>query len=246
MNVLEPVPMDSGESPPQWNPPVTLIPVKGKIEFHASLTKTINGSTTEKKYTTARSILPELTQLDRREKDKDAVLERIRVVIVLNGNAFAYSQSGSPRDLATALEEAIPQNIQAEEIFAKLEYLNPSLADHPPLSLSQDESDRIRMEVQKIHAATNRLLQTQLMLAGRSCRRTRLTSSSSCSSRNARKSRGFPNAIRCRNFATGCPRLERKVPEISKTTKAIRNTSRSKPRAENSSNALRWRSTREL
>lgn len=166
-DVPQAAPMNSGESPSTGNQLVKLISAKGKLDFRATLTKTINGSTTEKKYTTARSILPELTQLDRREKGKDAALEQVRVVILLNGNAFEYSQSSTPRELATALEEAIPQNIQAEEIFAKLEYLNPRLADPPPSSLSREESDRIKAEVQKIHSATNRALQSQLMF-GRS------------------------------------------------------------------------------
>ncbi len=147
--------------------PVKLIPAKGKIEFHASVTKTINGSTTEKKYTTARSVLSELSQLERRQKENDPTLEQLRILLALNANVFEYSEAQAPRELVAALDEAIPQNIQAEEIFAKLEYLNPGLANHPPISLSKEESERISSEVQRIYSASYKVLQTQ-MIFGRS------------------------------------------------------------------------------
>jgi hypothetical protein len=126
------------------------------------VTKTINGSLTEKKFSTPRSALSELSQLERRQTENDKALEQLQVLVVLNENAFLFAQAKPARELADALDEAIPLNIPVEEMFQKLEYLNPKLADAPPISLSQEDADRLNLEVQKLHSARSKQLQAQL------------------------------------------------------------------------------------
>ena len=185
-------PPASNPPPPESDPPVKLNLVKGKLEFHAVVDKTINGHATKKKYTTPRSILSELAQLERRQNENDKSLEHLKMVVVLNANTFEFLQAKPARQLASALDEAFPQNIQIEEVLAKLEYLNPELVERPPASLSPKESQRIAGEVQTLFLVRFQQLQTHLLLGRVSHPQEEIDKAQAVFEQECRKIKGIP------------------------------------------------------
>ena len=157
----KPAPKVPSTSGPKATPPVQLKMAQGKVEFHAVVGKTINGSTTEKQFKTPRSALTEIAKLDRREQDRDKALEQVRAVIVLNGNAFEFQKSKLAHEAVLALEEGIRQSISIEEILAKWQSLN--IPKSPPkITLPREEVERLEKAIRELIATKVQLFVNRL------------------------------------------------------------------------------------
>ncbi len=145
----KPVPMPA----PIPDPPavVALKEASGKLEFQGLVSKTINTSTTEKKFKTPRLAMTEIAKLERREEAKDKALKVVRTVIELNGNTCEFDQAKTALEAVEALDEALRENILIEDILAKFKYLNPKFADPPEKDIPNDLALRLNKEFQTIN-----------------------------------------------------------------------------------------------
>lgn len=148
---VETEPTSAPEQIAEEKPPVWLKDAKGKLQFQAVVTKTIHGSTTEKKLTTPRSALSELLKLEQRQVHQDKSLKDVRVVISINGNAFEFLKAKEARIAAAAFEDGVPQNIQVEEVLARLKKLNPGLVKPREQEPTSADEERFREEFEAIY-----------------------------------------------------------------------------------------------
>lgn len=139
------------EQQPKKPQPVRPNKAKGKLDFQAKVIKTINGSTTEKNYKLPRSSISEITKLEQRQEANDKALEELRILVLLNGNTFAFDRAKNARAVLAALEEAIVQNIQMEEVISRLKHLNPALTEPLPTDLTPSKMRVFRKQFENIY-----------------------------------------------------------------------------------------------